>query len=407
MTTFAVETLVMLIILWLIYKYVWPLLNAMMDQAPGGDRQGAGRRRGRPHRRRLRRGGAAPRPRGGQGPGGRDRRPGQAATPSRSPPSRWAVPRPSTTASWPTPRPRSSWQRQRAVEDAATLLGDVVMAVVEQVIGREVDADVHQDLIDQAVAAIDATAAAEAAGTAAMNPSLQGYAAAILGELDASARARPSPTSSPPSTSRCRPTTSCALALTDTSVPGLQRASRARRAPRGQGLRARPAPGRLRLRSSARPRTCPPSTGLPRRPCPPGRLGRLRARGEPLGALRPQARRRLRHGALRGARGQRTSRRSRTSSSASPASSSPTPTLRRRARRPRPARRGRARRIVDALVEGQGQRAAVALLGYAVAGGRARDIVGTVDWLVDQTAQARGWRVARVRAGQAARRVAG
>ena len=34
---------------------------------------------------------------------------------------------------------------------------------------------------------------------------------------------------------------------------------------------------------------------------------------------------------------------------------------------------------------------------YVVAGGRSRDIVGTLDWLVEQTAQARGWRIARVR----------
>ena len=31
-------------------------------------------------------------------------------------------------------------------------------------------------------------------------------------------------------------------------------------------------------------------------------------------------------------------------------------------------------------------------------GGRARDIVGTLDFLVELTAQARGWRIARVRA---------
>jgi len=33
-----------------------------------------------------------------------------------------------------------------------------------------------------------------------------------------------------------------------------------------------------------------------------------------------------------------------------------------------------------------------------VAAGRARDIVGSQDWLVEQTAKARGWRIARVRA---------
>ena len=39
----------------------------------------------------------------------------------------------------------------------------------------------------------------------------------------------------------------------------------------------------------------------------------------------------------------------------------------------------------------------LSLARYAVTGGRARDIVGTLDFLVEQTAQARGWRIARVR----------
>lgn len=45
--------------------------------------------------------------------------------------------------------------------------------------------------------------------------------------------------------------------------------------------------------------------------------------------------------------------------------------------------------------------ATASLLGYVVAGGRARDVVGTIDRLVDQTAQARGWRVAKVRTAKA------
>ena len=40
----------------------------------------------------------------------------------------------------------------------------------------------------------------------------------------------------------------------------------------------------------------------------------------------------------------------------------------------------------------------MAIARYAVTGGRARDIVGTLDYLVELTAQARGWRIARVRA---------
>ncbi len=38
-----------------------------------------------------------------------------------------------------------------------------------------------------------------------------------------------------------------------------------------------------------------------------------------------------------------------------------------------------------------------ALAAYAIVGGRARDLVGTLQWLVDKVAAERGWRVARVR----------
>jgi len=40
------------------------------------------------------------------------------------------------------------------------------------------------------------------------------------------------------------------------------------------------------------------------------------------------------------------------------------------------------------------------LVDFAVTGGRARDFVGTLFWLVDQTANARGWRIALVDAAQ-------
>lgn len=56
--------------------------------------------------------------------------------------------------------------------------------------------------------------------------------------------------------------------------------------------------------------------------------------------------------------------------------------------------------IVDDLLGGKVRPATVRLVRYAVAGGRPRDIAGTLDWLVERTAEARGWRVARVRAGQ-------
>jgi F-type H+-transporting ATPase subunit b len=48
--------------------------------------------------------------------------------------------------------------RQRAVEEAANRLGEVVMDVVERVIAREVDAEAHHDLIDEAVRALQADA---------------------------------------------------------------------------------------------------------------------------------------------------------------------------------------------------------------------------------------------------------
>ncbi|HWD54607.1 MAG TPA: F0F1 ATP synthase subunit B [Acidimicrobiales bacterium] len=44
--------------------------------------------------------------------------------------------------------------RQRAVEEAASRMGEVVMEVVERVIGREVNLEVHRDLINEAVTAL-------------------------------------------------------------------------------------------------------------------------------------------------------------------------------------------------------------------------------------------------------------
>lgn len=59
--------------------------------------------------------------------------------------------------------------RQRALEEAAQRLGELVVEVVERIIGREMDAAAHRDLIDEAVAALAAETgtgdAAAAAGT--------------------------------------------------------------------------------------------------------------------------------------------------------------------------------------------------------------------------------------------------
>ena len=74
--------------------------------------------------------------------------------------------------------------RQRAVEEAANRLGELVMDVVERVIGREVDAEAHRDLIEEAVGALSEADAAGGAGRqfrgAPVNPTLQGYTAAVL-----------------------------------------------------------------------------------------------------------------------------------------------------------------------------------------------------------------------------------
>ena len=50
------------------------------------------------------------------------------------------------------------------------------------------------------------------------------------------------------------------------------------------------------------------------------------------------------------------------------------------------------------LVEGKVPATTLALVRYVVTGGRARDFVGTIDFLVEQTAAARGWRIAPCRA---------
>lgn len=57
--------------------------------------------------------------------------------------------------------------------------------------------------------------------------------------------------------------------------------------------------------------------------------------------------------------------------------------------------------LTRALLESKVGATSLALAIYAVEGGRPRDIVGTLDFLVDYTARARDWRVARVRTARA------
>jgi F-type H+-transporting ATPase subunit b len=53
--------------------------------------------------------------------------------------------------------------RQRAVEEAANRLGEIVMDVAESVIRREVNAEAHHDLIEEAVSALNADATGDGA----------------------------------------------------------------------------------------------------------------------------------------------------------------------------------------------------------------------------------------------------
>jgi F-type H+-transporting ATPase subunit b len=55
--------------------------------------------------------------------------------------------------------------RQRAVDEAAARLGEIVLDVVERVIEREVNAEAHHDLIEEAVSALRADAAGDPAAS--------------------------------------------------------------------------------------------------------------------------------------------------------------------------------------------------------------------------------------------------
>ena len=71
--------------------------------------------------------------------------------------------------------------RQRAVEEAANRMGEIVMDVVEQVIAREVDAEAHHDLIDEAVRALQRRHHRQRGRRFSgppVNPALQGYTSA-------------------------------------------------------------------------------------------------------------------------------------------------------------------------------------------------------------------------------------
>jgi F-type H+-transporting ATPase subunit b len=54
--------------------------------------------------------------------------------------------------------------RQRAIEDVSGQVATLVLSVSRQVIGREIDAERHRDLVDEAVAALRASARRSTAG---------------------------------------------------------------------------------------------------------------------------------------------------------------------------------------------------------------------------------------------------
>jgi F-type H+-transporting ATPase subunit b len=49
--------------------------------------------------------------------------------------------------------------RQRAIDEASARMGEIVFDLVNKIVGREVDQSAHQDLIREAVAALNAEAA--------------------------------------------------------------------------------------------------------------------------------------------------------------------------------------------------------------------------------------------------------
>jgi F-type H+-transporting ATPase subunit delta len=54
--------------------------------------------------------------------------------------------------------------------------------------------------------------------------------------------------------------------------------------------------------------------------------------------------------------------------------------------------------VVDDILADKVDPATLRLVRFVVIGGRPRDVVGTLYWLIDRTAEARGWRVAQVEA---------
>ena len=212
-------------------------------------------------------------------------------------------------------------------------MGEIVVDVAERVIGREIDAGAHRDLIDEAIAAVRAESAGRRGRAAERlrEPGLEGYPTA-------DPRVGRRPTARPPlselrrdgrSWSSALP--SLSAALTDTSVPGRRPPGRARRPPQGR------VPRRARRLASF----AVGAVSAPEVPAALALAGPLGPAADADGAAvtddercsattaRPGQGRRATPPPSSRADRRPSSRRSRTSCSASPASSSRRPALRR------------------------------------------------------------------------------
>ena len=119
----------------------------------------------------------------GPGPGPRDRGPGHDHGRADRVRGRGRRPRGRHDRIVPAADAEVAVARQAAVEEVTARVGEIVLAAAERVIGREIQAADHQDLIDEAIAAVrargpPAAPAAGAAGGGSVNPALQGYLAA-------------------------------------------------------------------------------------------------------------------------------------------------------------------------------------------------------------------------------------
>jgi F-type H+-transporting ATPase subunit b len=164
--TFIAELVAFLVVLWFVWKYVLPPLNRMLSERQEAIRSELA---------------AADQAKADAEAADADRR---AALDHARAEARRIVEQAQHTAERLTEEARSRGQgeyerlvsgaeaelrlaRQRALEEAAQRLGELVVEVVERIIGREMDAAAHRDLIDEAVDALAREAGSDPGGAAA------------------------------------------------------------------------------------------------------------------------------------------------------------------------------------------------------------------------------------------------